>query len=365
MKIAIMAGHNLSGGLYAYLRGILSVETEHQIRVYCVDSSIFKDAAATIKFTETEFSHERGKEILFDKKLPEELIKLVDDFTPDIVLFGCGWVRRGLEKYPNIMILHNQLYIDNYAFLHTLQMENFYALLGFRIIVRRSMKRADGVIFLSEISKQNADKACIKYKMGKVVHFGLSDDFYISDNKPKGVIQLLYISSFYKYKNHETVIKALKLLWDAGYNVRLLLVGKGPEKREKIVYRLVDELGLRNNVDFLGWKPHDEAMRIMNDADIFVYPSEVESTGLGIMEAMAAKKAIACSDASCMKEILRDAGVYFSPRNHDDAARAIERLICDEELRTRLAEKAYAYSKEFTWKNAVEEHISFFCGFLN
>lgn len=362
MKIAIIANQGGSGGLMAYLNGFLSVETCHEIMVYCTNDLNIGEMPKNINICRTEFAREKGIDVLCDKKLPNELIQLINNFQPDVVLFACGWTRRGLENYPNIMILHNQLYLDNHAFWNTVDAKSVFQFLGFRKAVRLSMKRADGVVFLSENSKLEADKRRIQYVRGKVIYFGLPKSDFNYNNMIRNVdhINLLYISSFYKYKNHETLIKAVKRLVDKGYDIRMSFVGEGPRSRENKLKKMANKAGLDNCISFLGWQPHDVAMTMMDKCDVFVYPSEVESTGLGVMEAMARGKVIACSNVSCMKEILSNAGLYFSPNDDNEAAKVIEKLICDLELRKILSDRAQRYSKKYTWDNAVNKYFDFF-----
>lgn len=366
MKIAIMANSGGSGGLMSYLNGILSVKSKHEINFYCTKDLKLGNVAENINVVRTDFAKETGKEILLNKPLPNELVKSVDEFCPDVVLFACGWIRKGLEKYPNAMVLHNQLYIDNAAFFKTLTFKNFLSLIGFRRIVRRSLKNADGVIFLSEKSKKNTEKSGIKCKKSKVVYFGLNPKAFENAESKRNVhtqIKLLYVSSFYKYKNHDNLFKAVKLLSDKGYDITLALIGGNPPERDREILKKADELKI--NVNFLGGKSQSEVFDAMDKADIFVYPSEVESTGLGVMEAMARGCAIACSDMSCMPEVLGDAGVYFNPKNVQTVAEKIEQLIKKPELCRELSKKALERSKQYTWENAAEGHFNFFeelCG---
>ena len=363
MKIAVIANQGGSGGLMAYLNGILSVRTEHTVNVYCTDALKLSDCAENVNIIRTDYAYESGKEIFLNKPLNPELIKMVDGFNPDIVLFACGWIRKGLEKYPNVMVLHNQLYIDNAAFCQTVTPKSFLPLLGFRCIVRRSIKNADGVIFLSDKSKKDTDKAKLHYKNGKVVYFGLNpiafaDTFRRYDmHEP---VRLLYVSSFHKYKNHDSLFGAVKILKDGGYKIHLDLIGNGPKNREDELKVLAKTLEIEDNINFCGWKSQEEVFAAMDDSDIFVYPSAVESTGLGVMEAMARGMYIACSNMSCMPDVLKKFGMYFDPKLEQGIANALEMLIKSPCVCGEIASEAAEYAKRYTWENAVKGHCEFF-----
>lgn len=365
MKIAILANHGGSGGYIAYLKGLLSEKTSHDVMLFCTEQLLntIGPCAENIKVHTGEYSAERGIDVFLDRALPAELINEVDTFCPDVVLFTPGWIRKGLEKYPCIMILHNQLYVDDKTFWKNISRKTLLSMLGFRYSVRRSMKRADGVIFLSEQSKYQADIKRIPYRKGTVIHFGMPEENISFSNRREslvGVIHLLYVSAFFEYKNHDNLLCAVQLLKNKGYSVRLTLIGAVPEYRESYLKNYAIQLGIEEDVVFEGWKSHDDVISALDETDIYVYPSAVESTGLGVMEAMARGACIACSDMSCMPEVLKDAGLYFNPDDFNDIAGAIERLICDDSLRALLSSKAYRYAKDYSWCRATEKHYRFF-----
>ncbi len=365
----MIANQGGSGGYIAYIKGLLSEITEHDVVFFCTEElkEKVKHNCKNIKIHTTPYAKEKGTDIFLNKPLHEELVLEVEKFNPDIVFFVAGWTRRGLEKYPNVMVLHNQLYVDDKILLKNISKKTFLTMLGFRQSVRRSMKNADGVIFLSDKSKKDADKNKISYKSGQVIHFGMLKESF---NEPKSistddsVVTLLYVSAFFEYKNHDNLLKAVSFLKQKGYNLHLTLIGKGPDYREEIIKDLAQSLNINENIEFCGWKNHDEVLCAIDNADIFVYPSSIESTGLGIMEAMARGGCIASSDMSSMPEVLKDAGLYFNPENPDEIASVIEKLIKDKDLRTSLSYKAFDYSKEYSWKNAAKKHYDYFKTFI-
>lgn len=370
MKVAMIAGSGGSGGLIRYIQGLLEVPVEHEINVFYapgLEKFAQMDAwAPNVILTKTEYAKECGKEILMDKPLHPEFVRMVDQYSPDVILFLNGWTRKGLEKYPNVMVLHNALYIDDKSFMTMLNLKNFYRFLGFRCIVRRSIRRADGVVFLRNKSQQDTDKIGIKYKSGRVIYFGMPKNSF-SQQRPvfdASKIKLLYVSPFHKYKCHETLINGVKILKDKGYNILLELIGGIPKKRENVIRKMVDRLGLQENVLFLGWCNHDEVMQAMSRADIFVYPTCIEAAGLGVMEPMAKSMPIASSNTACMPEILKDAGTYFDPFKPDELAKAVEKLIVDNDFRNKCAKKAFEYASEYSWERAMYEHMKYFEEFV-
>ena len=78
--------------------------------MYCTDVPKLSGCAENVNIIRTDYAYESGKEIFLNKPLRPELIKMVNEFNPDIVLFACGWIRKGLEKYPNYGIAQSALH---------------------------------------------------------------------------------------------------------------------------------------------------------------------------------------------------------------------------------------------------------------
>ena len=76
-----------------------------------------------------------------------------------------------------------------------------------------------------------------------------------------------------------------------------------------------------------------------------------------LIEAMAMKMPIACSDRGPMPEVLRDAGVYFNPQSPESIASAILNLSRDINLRVEFSKKAYILSKNYSWDRCARETI--------
>ena len=150
--------------------------------------------------------------------------------------------------------------------------------------------------------------------------------------------------------------------------VRFWITGKG--KLETHVRRRVAQLGLDDNVRFLGLIPHDETPHYYQQADVVVFPSSAESTSLACLEAMAMGKAVVASGLAAYREMLgqdeRGLLVELFNRQHSDYAApmtlpvdrisrlagAIIRLCKDERLSRRLGKAARQHVQEhYDWQH--------------
>ncbi len=158
---------------------------------------------------------------------------------------------------------------------------------------------------------------------------------------------VLFVSSMWPYKNCDGLLRA----WAharADFGDRQLVI-VGPIRDEKYgaaLHALVAELGIRDDVVFVGGVPLDETVRFYQAADVFAYPSFNETFGLPILEAMACGCPVVTSDTSAMPETAGGAAVLCDPGDPASIARAITEAIGG---RDRLRDAGLRRAGQFTW----------------
>jgi teichuronic acid biosynthesis glycosyltransferase TuaC len=161
-------------------------------------------------------------------------------------------------------------------------------------------------------------------------------------------------------KRHADVIEALALLAPRHAPLRYAIVGDGPERAA--LEALASARGVRERIDFAGQLPPDQARARGARADLCVLPSVDEAFGVAYVEAMAAGiPAIGCSGEDGPAEIAA-AGpglVQVPPRDPRALADAIDRLLADDEARTRLGRDARAtVERSFTWEHCGRQTVA-------
>lgn len=147
-------------------------------------------------------------------------------------------------------------------------------------------------------------------------------------------IVLGFIGSFYAYEGIPLLLEAMPALLEKRPNVRLLLVGGGPQ--ENVIKQKTKDLNLHDQVIFTGRVPHDQVQDYYNQVDIFVYPrlpmrlTELV-TPLKPLEAMAQGRLVVASDVGGHKELIDNGqtGYLFEAGNADNLARTLTSLIDD------------------------------------
>jgi glycosyltransferase involved in cell wall biosynthesis len=136
-------------------------------------------------------------------------------------------------------------------------------------------------------------------------------------------------------KGQEFLVRAVALLRDRWPELHCLLVGEGEMADE--LGNLAVSLGIGARIHILGFR--SDAVALMNAMDLVVLPSIAkEGLGLVLVEAALLEKATVASNAPGIDEALLDgiSGVLVPPGNPEQLAEALDRLLADEELRTRM-----------------------------
>ena len=157
-------------------------------------------------------------------------------------------------------------------------------------------------------------------------------------------------------KNWKTLLHAVAKVHQEHPNLRLVLIGGGPEK--DALQELAAELGIAERVTFTGKLPFSEVTAYLKAADIFGFASVTETQGLVTMEAMTAGLPVVAVDASGTRDIVDHGEQGFLVCNDaDDLAVSIKRLLDSPEKMRRFSIKALKKAKTFDVKYLAKKLI--------
>jgi glycosyltransferase involved in cell wall biosynthesis len=168
---------------------------------------------------------------------------------------------------------------------------------------------------------------------------------------------LLYVGSMYEHKNVTNLLKAFKLLIDRyNYTGDLVLIGK-KDKFSTNIFDLARTMGLAKRIHMPGMDAYvsdEDVISLRKLADLYVFPSLKEGFSLTPLEAQAVGLACALSDISCHREVFEDSVMYFDPKNPDDMADKIAKVLNDSDLKKSLIEKGYQQVKKYDWRKTAD-----------
>jgi glycosyltransferase involved in cell wall biosynthesis len=159
-------------------------------------------------------------------------------------------------------------------------------------------------------------------------------------------------------KDHQTLLKAAALLSKRGTDVRVLLVGSGPE-REKLQALASDVL--EGRVCFAG--DSSRVPEMLNAMDVFVLPSLNEGMSNTVLEAMACGLPVLATNVGGNPEIIENNvnGSLFTPGDTQWLADRLNLLACDPALIHQLGTAARNRAIEsFSLSRMLEAYRSFY-----
>jgi glycosyltransferase involved in cell wall biosynthesis len=147
---------------------------------------------------------------------------------------------------------------------------------------------------------------------------------------------VLTVARMYPRKRLDDLLRAAAVLRARRPDVRIRIVGEGPESSRLRALR--DELGLSETVTFLGEVSRATLAVEYVNADCFCLPTVQEGFGLVFAEAMAAGLAVVACRAAAVPEVVEDGrtGLLVEPRRPDELAGALMRVLVDDDLRMSL-----------------------------
>jgi L-malate glycosyltransferase len=119
-------------------------------------------------------------------------------------------------------------------------------------------------------------------------------------------------------KGIDILIKAFSQVSKQNSNLKLLIIGDGPEKES--LSRLAKELGVFNSIIWKGELPWEESIKLLTRMDIVICPSRFEGFGLTAIEALACGKPVIASGTGGLIEIIQgfNSSMLFKSENVQD-----------------------------------------------
>jgi glycosyltransferase involved in cell wall biosynthesis len=241
-------------------------------------------------------------------------------------------------------------------------------------LTRRSMplyfKKCRMVISVSQLTTDNFYEV-LDLPPGKVqtVYFGPARHFQrVTDlaalaevracySLPDGFILTLTKLQGDGRKNLSQIFKAYAHYHHVTEQPLKLVVGGKDCHRFREIYNLSDD-GYGKDILFPGWIDQADLPAVYSQADLFLYPSNLEAFPIPITEAMACGTPIVTSNVNGLVEIAGEAAVFVNPHDSEAIAGAICRVLDDEALQERLSKKGLARSTQFSWERCAAETLA-------
>jgi len=178
----------------------------------------------------------------------------------------------------------------------------------------------------------------------------LRRSFGIADNLPV----VLFAAKFQKRKRADDLIRAAAVLQAAGIEFHLMLVGSG--EQEARLKAMSAELELAR-VSFPGFANQSVLPDLYAACDVFVLPSDNETWGLTVNEAMCAGLPIVASaEIGCADDLVKNGvnGHSFETGDIEGLAGALRPILCDPSLRKRMSTASRELISHWSHKECLD-----------
>ncbi len=318
-------------------------------------------------------------------RLERPLHQVIEEVKPDILhahspaLIGVAALRAG-ARFRLPVVYEVRAFWEDAAVDHGTSKEWGVRYRLTRRLETYVLKRADAITTICEgLRSDIIDRGIAAHKVTVIPNAVDAERFSMNGQADPelqarlgitGKTVLGFIGSFYAYEGLILLLDAMPEVLEEMPNVRILLVGGGPQ--EGRLRERVDELGLNEAVIFTGRVPHDTVQAYYNLIDVFVYPRLPMRltdlvTPLKPLEAMAQGRLVLASDVGGHRELIRPGvnGELFRAGDVADLTSAVLGLLRNRGRWQSLHEGGRHFvESERTWPRSVANYDSVYATVL-
>lgn len=151
---------------------------------------------------------------------------------------------------------------------------------------------------------------------------------------------IVMAARFARQKDHATLLRALAVLRQRGLKPTLTLAGGGKARAQQAAQRLSAELGLQDQVQFIGMC--NDVPGLLRAHRVCVLSTHYEGMPLSLLEGMAAGCVVVGSRVVGVQEVVRpgDNGLLAAHADPESLADALQQALQDDEAAVRMAATA-------------------------
>ncbi|MFA9388890.1 MAG: glycosyltransferase family 4 protein [Prolixibacteraceae bacterium] len=276
------------------------------------------------------------------------------------------------SKVPLITIVHDMIYMESNSLLKKggtwyQKFGNMYR----RLVVPKVIQKSTIVTTVSNYEKERMERFFhLDQKKLRAVYNGVGEHFQpVTDQellaKARSKYNLpdhfvFFLGNTDPKKNTPNVLKAFaEFKAQSKVDYKLVML----DYDETALQNVLNSIGhpeTRSDIHLAGYVPNSDLPFIINQCEVFLYPSMRESFGIPILEGMACGVPVLTSNTSSMPEIAGDAAYLVDPSKSEEITAGILKIINDQEYRASLCQKGLDRAKLFSWKAMAEHYLKLY-----
>lgn len=227
-------------------------------------------------------------------------------------------------------------------------------------IAKWTLNSADRVICYTETDKAQLKELGIPSNKIVVIHNGVDTNIFTPHIKENsGNVRLLWVGRFVPGKGVEYLLDAYNILVKKHPKLKLLMVGRGPQKES--VEQKIHDLNLDMNVLIKDFVPNQDMPKMYQSSNVFVLPSLEEGVPRSLLEAMSCGIPVVCTKLPQLVDVVNDAGLLVPTKDTHALLDKISEVISDKKLAQRLGENGRKNAvKNYSWEDTVRKTIKLY-----
>lgn len=226
------------------------------------------------------------------------------------------------------------------------------------INVENLIQSATGIICDSEATKLDVvDVFAIRHEKISVIPLGIDPIYFKPVNEEKSndlpSKYIAFIGAIEPRKNVRSVISVFDELANADPELHLVIAG--PMGWLSHTYQQsFNDARHKDRIKYLGYVTTDDKRRILQNAELLLFPSFYEGFGLPVLEAFASGCPVIAGATGSLPEVVGDAGMLVNPYATGDILEATRTLLYDTVLQDAFSTAGKARAKKYTWKQTAD-----------
>lgn len=290
-----------------------------------------------------------------------------------IVMHYPYYLRPRTSKPPSVTTIY-----DAISFIYPQYAPSARAQLSIRLLHQMAIAASQRIITISQSAARDLARF-FPSAQDKIVVTPLAPDAVFKPRTPVEIMRVqvkfklparfaLYLASNKPHKNLVRLVEAWRMvsaeLQRTNENSTLdvhpstLVIAGHQDPRYSEAQMRAQELGLSEQVRFIGEVSDVQTAALYSACDLFIFPSLYEGFGLTVLEAMACGAPVACSNTSSLPEVVGEAALLFDPTKPEEIAAPCLRVLRDDGLRAHLREGSIQRAARFTWRETARLTIA-------
>jgi glycosyltransferase involved in cell wall biosynthesis len=185
-----------------------------------------------------------------------------------------------------------------------------------------------------------------------IIPNGVDLDVYFTKEHSWSTPRILSVGRLVYQKGLDLAVHALSGLQDLNWEWNI--IGDGPEMNA--LQSLVESMGIRDRITFLGWQSREELIQCYKQSNLFLFPSRHEGMPNAVLEAMASGLPVIASRIAGNEELVLDGetGILVKTEHIEELRSALRNLIIDPPLRQKMGAASRQRVEQFySWENTA------------